>query len=63
MQLNTSEIFDFFFLISEDKIALNGNIKDLEARGVPEESRERSSVFAVFKKVNSSSLFFLCDER
>ncbi|MEQ2280836.1 hypothetical protein AMECASPLE_024082 [Ameca splendens] len=36
---------------STDKIALNGNMKDLEAKGVPEESNERSSVFAVFKKI------------
>ncbi|KAM4594658.1 equilibrative nucleoside transporter 2-like [Fundulus diaphanus] len=36
---------------STDKIALNGNTKDLEARGVQEESNERSSVFAVFKKI------------
>ncbi|MEQ2230289.1 hypothetical protein ILYODFUR_027679 [Ilyodon furcidens] len=39
-------------LSNTDKIALNGNMKDLEAKGVPEESNERSSVFAVFKKVN-----------
>ncbi|XP_043971415.1 equilibrative nucleoside transporter 2-like [Gambusia affinis] len=38
-------------LSNTDKIALNGNEKDVEARGVPEESRERSSVFAVFKKI------------
>ncbi|XP_047220339.1 equilibrative nucleoside transporter 2-like [Girardinichthys multiradiatus] len=38
-------------LSSTDKIALNGNMKDLEAKGVPEESNERSSVFAVFKKI------------
>ncbi|XP_015236415.1 PREDICTED: equilibrative nucleoside transporter 2-like [Cyprinodon variegatus] len=36
---------------STDKIALNGNVKDLEAKGVPEDSGERSSVFAVFKKI------------
>uniref|UniRef100_A0A3B3XNY6 Solute carrier family 29 member 2 n=2 Tax=Poecilia mexicana TaxID=48701 RepID=A0A3B3XNY6_9TELE len=38
-------------LSNTDKTALNGNVKDLEARGVPEESSERSSVLAVFKKI------------
>ncbi|KAM4750609.1 equilibrative nucleoside transporter 2-like isoform 2-T2 [Anableps anableps] len=38
-------------LSSKDKIALNGNMTDLEARGVQEERNERSSVFAVFKKI------------
>lgn len=38
-------------LSSTDKMALNGNVKDLEARGLPEETNGRSSVFAVFKKI------------
>lgn len=52
-------IFELFcFFTSVDKIALNGNVKDLEAKGVPEDSGERSSVFAVFKKVNLSPKSF-----